>query len=176
MRPQFGAAISEIDFVVPFLNQYKVEPEPRVNSKLPDARIEIGTQSVHVKVISPEIFKPLSKLRGAMSGPNRIKDKIYDKFKHQLEECSSLDQPVILAIDMGNSELNYGFVESYLLGPLGFKAYFDQEKNKASHPHEDEMESMHGFGTGGLVLISAIVCYQTRFHDDLTFRTEGENL
>lgn len=173
-EPQFAATLSEIDFIVPFLDQYMVEPEPKINSKRLDARIEFGAKSVYVEIVSPEMFKPLSRLRGTRTVQDRIRDKIYDKFKHQLKESGLTDQPVILAIDMGNSEVNYDFIEDYLLGPLKFKMYFDQEKSEAvdSHAYRDEKESMHGLDPE-TDLIGAVVCYETRFHDDLSYRTEG---
>ena len=172
---QFSATLSEIDFVVPFLPQYEVEPEPKINSKRLDAKIKIGAQLVYVEVISPDMFKPLAILRGSRSVSNRIKGKIYDEFKHQIRAYSSADQPIIVAIDIGGSEVNYDFVEDYLLGPLKFKVYFDSEKGEAvgSHDYRDETESMHGLEPE-TDLISAVVCYQTRFYNDLSFQMEGK--
>jgi len=172
---QFGATLSEIDFVVPFLSRYEVELEPKVNSKKLDAKIEIDAQSVYVEIISPNTFKPLEKLRGGRGVPNRIKGKIYDEFKHQLKELGSTGQPVIVAIDTGGSEINYDFVEDYLFGTLKYTMYFDKEKGEAvsSHTHRDEKESMHGLEPE-TDLISAVVCYKTRLCDDLSYRTEGK--
>ena len=172
---QFDATISEIDFVVPFLPLCEVELEPKVNSKKLDAKIEIDAQPVYVEIFSPDMFKPLKKLRGARGISNRIKGKIYDKFKRQLKELGSTGKPIIVAVDIGRSEINYDFVEDYLFGTLKSTVYFDKEKAEAvgSYTHRDEKESMHGLKPE-TDLISAVVCYKTRLYDDLSYGTEGK--
>ncbi len=174
-EPQFDATLSEIDFVAPFLSSYEVEIEPKVDSKKLDVKIEIDTQSVYVEIISPDMFKPLEKLRGARGIPNRIKDKIYDKFKDQLKGLGFTGQPVIVAVDIGRSEVNYDFVEDYLFGTLKSTVYFDKEKAEVvgSYAHRDEKESIHGLEPEA-DLISAVVCYKTRLYDDLSYGTEGK--
>lgn len=173
---QFYATLSEIDFVTPFVTNYKVELEPKINSKRLDAKIDIDAQTLYVEIISPNRFKPLERLSGVMKDiPNRIKGKIYDEFKDQLIEVDSIGQPVIVAIDIGNSEVDYDFIEDYIFGTLKFTWYFDNTTHETvgSEVKRDETESMHQLASE-MDLISAIICYKTRLYDDLTYRTEGK--
>ncbi|CUR51802.1 protein of unknown function [Nitrosotalea devaniterrae] len=172
---QFDSTLSEIDFVVPFIPKFPVVLEPKINSKKLDAQIDIDSQSLYVEIISPNTFKPLERLHGVHGIPNRIKGKIYDEFKSQLKELTSMNQPVIVAIDIGRSEVNYDFVEDYLFGTLKFTMYLDNGTGKTvgTTTHRDESESMHS-RESNTDLISAVICYKTKLYDDLTYRTEGK--
>lgn len=172
---QFAATLSEIDFVTPFVSKFSVELEPSVNSKKLDAKIEIDSQSIYIEIISPNTFKPLDRLHGARGIPNRIKGKIYDEFKDQLKELTSYEHPIIVAIDIGRSEIDYEFVTDYLFGTLKFTFYLNKETHETagSQIHRDESESMH-HKDSETDLISAVICYKTRLYDDLLYRTEGK--
>ena len=172
---QFDPTLSEIDFICPFLGKYKVELEPKINGKRLDAKIEIDAQTLYVEIISPNTFKPLEKLSGARTIPNRIKGKIYDEFKEQLNNIGPTGQPVIVAVDLGRSEVDYEFVEDYLFGTLKFTYYIDTKTHETvgTNVHRDEKESMHSLESE-MDLISAVICYKTRLYDDLSYRTEGK--
>ena len=172
-EPQFYDTVSEINFIVPFLSDYCVKFEPEINSKKLDAKIEIGEQSIYVEITRPKMFKPLAKLRGSIYVSNKIKDKIYDKFKFQLKDLGSTDHAVIIAIDMQQSVLDYHFVTDYLLGPLQYTIWVDKETGKIVDklPSRDEKKSMHELNSS-TCLISAIVCYETQIRDDLSYITK----
>ena len=186
---QFDSTMSEIDFVYPFISKYKVKLEPKINSKKLDAEnhyirldveIEIESQILYVEIISPDTYKPLNKLIGARGIPNRIKEKIYDKFNHQLKELLSSDQPVIIAIDISRSEVDYDFVKDYLFGTMEFTLHIDNNTQKDSEIslQRNESESMHN-RDNETDIITAIICYKSKLCDDLKYRTEGrifENL
>jgi len=172
---QFDSTLSEIDFVAPFISKYDVELEPKINSKKLDVKIEIDAQPLYIEIISPNRFKPLDRLHGARGIPNRIKGKIYNEFKNQLKELASFDYPVIVAIDIGRSEVDYEFVQDYLFGTLKFTVYLNKETHEVAGrgSHRDESESMHDRDVE-TDLISAVICYKTKLYDDLLYRTEGK--
>ena len=174
-EPQFDSTLSEIDFIVPFLNQYRVEPEPQINSNCLDAKIEIGAQTVYVEVINPDVFRPQAQLHSVRTDPDRVKGMIYSKLKNQLKPFGSADQPIILAIAI-KYNIIYNVVEDYLFGDLTKAIKFDIDKGEAVGPEDlyrDETKSMHVLDPE-TDLISAIVCYRTHLCDDLVYRTEGK--
>ena len=97
-----------------------------------------------------------------------------ESLQDQLKELTSYEHPVIVAIDIGRSEVDYDFVEDYLFGTLKFTFYLNKETHETvgSRVHRDESESMH-HKDSETDLISAVICYKTRLYDDLLYRTEG---
>ena len=169
---QFWDTISEINFIMQFLNKCIIDIEPKIGTKKLDARLDIEGRSVYVEIFNPEMFLNLKLFSGAQAVPNRIPDKIYDKFKNQLYELDGKGHPVLLAIDIERSRIHYDLVEDYLLGPVFCMLHFNQ-KGEAGALHEEwkRDKSMH-MRDPGTDVISAVVCYKMRSRDDLTERME----
>lgn len=172
---QVDATLSEIEFITPFVDNFTVQLEPKIDTKQLDAKIEIEGQILYVEIISPRMFKPLELLEGVRGIPNRVKGKIYDEFKNQLIGLASLNQPIVVAVDVGKSEVNYEFVEDYLFGTLTFTMEFDKKTGTVvnSYSKRKEEESMHN-QKPEMDLISAVICYKTRLYDNFTYRMEGK--
>lgn len=179
---EFFDTISEIDFVMQFWNKCHIKIEPHIEEqrnlaadvessrkkpKKLDVRLEVGGRQVYVEILNPEMFSELRLFSGARGIRNRIKGKIYDKVKDQLSKLDGRGYPVILAIDIGRSEVNYEFVEDYLWGPMIGRFYINQEGDIDDwQSGRDETKSMHELDRATDV-ISAVVCYKMQLRDDL---------
>ena len=164
---QFLSTLSEIDFVMQFLGKCEIKLEPEVGQNQLDARLEICGHQVYVEVFSPEMLQELQIFSGARGIRNRIPNQIYEKFKKQLRLLDGGGNPVILAIDIGRSEVKYDFVEDYLWGPLVGTFYVSQTGELIDRgTAREEAESMHERDPATDV-ISAVICYKVNRRDDL---------
>ena len=169
---QFWNAISEINFTVRFLGKCGTEIKPKIGSKKLDARLDVGGRPVYVEIFNPEtLLRPKLFSRG-QAVPERIPGKTYDKFRNQLRGLDGEGHPVLLAIDMGESGTDYGFVEEYLLGPLIAMAHFDRNGGAAGLRYERMGDGSAHARDPGTDVISAVVCYKMRRRDDLAEQME----
>jgi len=172
---QFRQTVSEIEVISSFIRQYRVEIAPEIEGKKLDARIEIDGKDFLVEVINPEMFKPLRYLTGKTLGiGNRARGKIYDEFKKHLKDVHIEENiPIIIVIDTTRSEIDYEFVEDYLMGTLQLVMLFDKKKGEVvkTYPARAE-DSMHAL-TEETDILSAVLCYKRCMGKDNAFHFEG---
>ncbi len=169
---RFWDTVSKINFTVRFLGKCGMEIEPEIGAKKLDARLVVGGRPVYVEVFNPETLLQSKLFSGGQAVPHRIPGKAYDKFKNWLRALDGGENPVLLAIDVGESGVDYGFVEEYLLGTLIALAPFNRNVEAAGLRYglvSDGSAHARDPGTGA---ISAVVCYRMRTRADLTERME----
>jgi hypothetical protein len=157
------------------MKDYSVEIDPKLNGRRLDALIQLNEEYLFIEVINPEMFKPLRYLNGkALDIENRAGDKIYGEFKHHLQGLATREEvPVMIVIDIGRSEIDYDFVEDYLLGTLQLTLLVDREKRTVAKTFPSRAkDSMHILEKGTNVL-SAVVCYRRYFGEDAAFHRDG---
>jgi hypothetical protein len=171
---QFWETVSEIEVVSSFIRDYSVEIAPKLDGKRLDAKIQVNGNNLFVEVINPEMFKPLRYLSGkAFDLENRARGKIYDEFKHHLQGLATTEEiPVVIVVDIGRSEIDYDFVEDYLLGTLQLTLLIGKEKGTVAETSSRAKDYMHILEQGTDVL-SAVICYKRYFGKDAKFHTEG---
>lgn len=172
---QFEETVSEITFTTAFLGKYEVVIEPLINNKKRmDAKIKMDGMDIFVEIISPRMFKPLNLLTNVMNVKNRVKEKVYDEFKKHMMDFEYNSSPILLAIDIGRSEIDYEFVEEYLFGTLKMTMLLDKEKKEVTDTYwQRQKDAMHD-KKPEMDSISAIICFKSRIRDDLTYHTEGK--
>jgi len=157
------------------MKEYPVEIAPEIDGKRLDAKIEIEDKELLVEVISPQMFKPLRYLTGKTVGiKNRAGKKIYDEFKKHLKNVRIEENiPVIVVIDIARSEINYEFVEDYLMGTLKLVILFDKKKGEVITTYPERAgDYMHALDRETDVL-SAVLCYKRFFGKNHKFHFEG---
>lgn len=158
--PGFSATISEIEFVVSFEGRVNIVVEPEIRGKKLDARIDISGRQIYVEVISPDTFKPLRLLSGVREIKNQAKSKVFDEFQSQLSVLEGINQPALVAIDIGRSEIDYDFVEDYLFGTLKVNFAVDSLSHRlAGTSLSRERDSMHDLNPP-MDIISGIICFR----------------
>lgn len=173
---QFQATLSELNFGFPFLAGFTVEPEPDVGGKVLDYKITIDSIPIFVEVISPEMVKQMELLTGVMTGiKNRVKSKIYDEYKEQLIQLSSQNHPVVVAVDVGNSEIDYESVIDYLYGSPKMTMHMDAKTHDVVKTvYHRDADTMHDLEPQ-MDMISAVICFKTILDDSqLIYRNFGE--
>lgn len=166
---EFFDTRSEMDFVMQFLGRCEIDPEPRAGSKKLDARLRICGRNVYVEVFSPDRWAELPLFPGGRVVRERISGKIYDKVKKQLSELDGKD-PVILAIDLGKSEISDSEVDRYVRGPTIGRVVVGKNAEAEESSELDASMSMH-WRDPATDVISAIVCYNG-LHGDLGRRMD----
>ena len=161
---EFFDTRSEMDFVMQFWGRCEIDLQPGAGSKKLDARLRICGRHVYVEVFSPDRWAELQLFPGGRTVRERISDKIYDKVKKQLSELDGKD-PVILAIDLGKSEISYSDVERYVLGPSIGRIVVGKNTETEESSERDASKSMH-VRNPATDVISAIICYE-RLRGDL---------
>ena len=156
---------SEIDFVMQFLGQCDIDPEPRVGTKKLDARLRICGRHVYIEVFSPDLLAELQLFTGARTVRERISGKICDKAKEQLSKLDGKD-PAILAIDLGKSEISESDVKRCVLGPITGHIVVGKDAKTEESSERDSSKSMHGLDPATDV-ISAVVCFKEGLRGDL---------
>ena len=166
-KEQFSSTVSEMRFVVQFLNRCGMEVEPKVGSKRPDLRLEILGRPVYVEIFSPEMPEELRLFSGGRGVANRAPDKMLDKANNQLRELDGRGHPVILAIDIGGSEMLPQFVEECMTGPDVARLLFRNGEAVAWRAGRDADKTLHGRDPGTDV-ISAVIWYRMQPRINLT--------
>jgi hypothetical protein len=171
---QFSQTVSEIEVISAFINKWPIEIEPDIDGKKLDVKVEITGTDLLLEVINPEMFKPLRFFRSMRGIPNRASNKIYDEFKAHLENSQFQgNAPIVIVIDIGRSEIDYDFVEDYLMGTLQLTMIFDKEKKEVVETYSSRArDSMHDL-TGEMDVISAVICYKTAFGSDGKLHFQG---
>ena len=157
--------VSEIAFVAPFAGSHGVEHEPSAaGSNRLDAAIDLGPQRVRVEVLAPRMWRPLDLLVGGRGVPGgRVPGKIFDKVREQIPPLGTCSDPVVVAVDTGQSESTWCDVANWMLGPrtcgpeTGGEAR--GEAGAAASARDDEV-SVHRCDhlTDS---ISAVACFET---------------
>lgn len=171
---QFSQTVSEIEIISAFINEWPIEVEPDIDGKKLDLKVETNEADLLIEVINPEMFKPLKFFRSARGIPNRARSKIYDEFKAHLKDKQiEGDAPIVIVIDIGRSEIDYEFVEDYLMGTLQLTMVFEEKKKEivGTYPSRAK-DSMHD-RKGEMDLLSAVICYQTVFGSDDKLHIQG---
>ena len=170
---EFLDKMSEINFVVRFLGRCKLELEPAVGEKKLDAKLEICGREVYVEIFSPNVMLEFRALLGARGVRNRIPSKISCKLK-QLRPLMGKGCQVILAIDVGRSEINCGFIKESLKGRPTSGRYTDEKGEIVERlTSKHEPKSLHEQDPDTDV-ISAFVCYSMQSGRDLSQHIESE--
>jgi hypothetical protein len=174
---QFWETISEIEVISAFIGTHQVEIAPRVRDKKLDLSIDLGGEKILIEVINPDMFKPLKYMTEKAFGlENRARGKIYDEFKEHMKDLEAYleDKCVIVVIDIGRSEIDYDFVEDYLLGTWQFTWQIEKATGKVVNEYPSRSgDSMHALEEKTDVL-SAVVCYKATIKGDLKFHREGK--
>lgn len=158
---EFSDTISEMAFVMQFLGKCEIEPEPRMKSKKLDVRLEICGRPLYVEVLSPGLPLDLQLFLGARAARNRICDKMRDKIKNQLSELGGQD-PAIIAINIGKSDVWYGEVEECLAGRSQRRTVARRGGAESYSERADgELAQDPDYGA-----VSAVVCYEERVRRD----------
>jgi len=171
---QFLPTISEIEVISSFCGHYPVEIAPTINGKKLDAKVQIEGRELLIEVINPDMFKPLKYLRSAMGIPNRARSKVYDEFKKHLKDIPILgNKLVVIFIDIGRSEIDYDFLENYLIGTLQLTMIFNESKKEIGEIYTSRAsDSMHDL-RGEMDIISAVICYETALRSDKQYHFQG---
>ena len=122
------------------------------------------------------MFKPLRYMTTKAIGlENRAKGKIYNEFKTHLENLAILEgKRVLIVIDIGRSEIDYDFVEDYLLGTLQLTMQIEKATGKVVREYPSRADdSMHTLEEKTDVL-SAVVCYKSSLGKDMKFHRMGK--
>jgi hypothetical protein len=176
---QFWHTLSEMEVISLFMKEYPVEIAPRVGRKKLDVQVEIQGTKMLIEVIDPQMFKPLRFLSGRAIGipTNRAKNKIHHEIKKHLKGVH-LDKnvPIIIAIDIGGTEIGYDSVEESLDGSVNFKILLDKKTGDVveSYPHRAN-DSLHHLDNQTDIL-SAVICYQRVLGSDMRYHFEGKIL
>jgi hypothetical protein len=171
---QFDDVLAEMDFIVPFLDAYEVEIEPPVKEKNLDVKIKFTKESVYVEIFSPEEFKPLRYLSGMIGIPNRVKKKIHDKYINQISYLEGTPEPVIIAVDIGRSEITCENIEEYVYGDVVFSFLMDTKSHETVGTRSSRSGEDMGNREPKTKIISAIICYETKKGEDGKFHTSGK--
>ena len=175
-RDQFWETVSEIE-VISALSKYNAKIAPKIGRKELDVCIEIEGEVVYFEVINPNMFKPLKYMTEKAFGiPNRVKGKIYQEFKSNLEnlEQFTTGKEFVIIIDIGRSEIDYDFVEDYLFGTLQLSMQIDNATGKVMETHPSRAkDSMHELKEK-MDVLSAVICYKANIGRDLKFHREGK--
>ena len=160
----FYPTISEMDFILPFLNGLEIEP--KAGSKRLDLKLEVFGRSVYVEITSPEMLEELQLFSEARGIRDRVPRKILDKLE-QLRFLDGRGCQVILAIDVGRSEARCEFVEDFLRN-------YGAETARAGDKRRDRLQTIesdkaeHARDPDRAVgVISAVVCYKMESGYDL---------
>lgn len=158
---QFLDTISEIAVVVAFAGKYKVALEPPAGKKRLDAAIELGPQRVLVEVLGPRMWGPLDLLAGSRGvKKDRAPRKIFDKAKEQILAPGTCNDPVVVAVDTGRSEVTLRDIENYVCGPTVYTAEVDRVTGgEITSASRDAEKCMH-YLDARTDSISAVVCFE----------------
>ena len=161
---QFQGTISEIAFVAPFAGMCgaKVEIEPRVGKKRPDAAITLGGQRVLVEVVRPHTWKRLDILDGPRKVPRcRMGWIIHGKAAGQIPAPGTCADPVVVAVDTASSEMDADDAADYVLGPRIHREDVDRRTGKTIRrcADRDAARCMHS-KDARTDSISAVVCFE----------------
>lgn len=171
---QYDDTLAEMDFIVPFLDNYDVEIEPPINGKNLDVKIKFNSESVYVEIFSPDEFKPLRYLSGMMGIPNRVKKKIYDKYLKQISYLEGKHEPVIIAVDVGRSEVTCEDIENYIYGDILFSFLINTKTHEtvgtAVRRSGEDMYNKEPH----MKVISAIICYKSNKEEDGKYHLRGK--
>lgn len=171
---QVAATLSEINFIAPFSDQFKIQIDPQIINKKADVLLEIDSEKVYVEIISPDMFKPLELLEGVMQGtPNRIKGKILSEYKDQLFELSKSDYPVILVVDTSRSEIHPEEIEDALFGAIQYTFLMDSKTGESKGGYSSRQDNSIHQSEPGTSTISAVICFKPQLHNDLQFHNVG---
>ncbi|MFC1486386.1 hypothetical protein ACFLRN_01685 [Thermoproteota archaeon] len=175
IEEQFSATISEIEVISAFIEHYETEIAPSLEQKKLDVKVNFNGERVLIEVINPLMFKPARYLTGKAIGiPNRSRSLIYEEFKKHIKNIEINDIPVVIAINTGRSMITYDFVEDYLMGTLQLTFFVSKENGKVvdTKPTRagDSMDKLDEETN----LLSAVICYRSRFENDGKFHKEGK--
>lgn len=171
---QYDETLAEIDFIVPFLDKFSVDIEPPLNGKNLDVGIKVLNEYLYIEIFSPDMFKPLKLLNGAFGIPNRVRGKIYDKYKNQLILASEKNEPIIVAIDIGRSEIDYESIEEYLFGSNIFSFLINTKTHETVGTAMKRSDNAMSDLKPEMNIISAVICYKTRIESDGKSHTFGK--
>jgi len=172
---QFWQTFSEIEVVSSFMRRYPVEIAPEIDGMKLDAKIEIDREELLVEVINPEMFKPLRYLTGkAIRIENRARKKIYDEFKNHLKGVQIKENtPIIIVIDVGRSEIDYEFVEDYLMGTQQLVMLFNRKRAEVIKTYPARAKDFMYALEEKTDILSVVLCYRRLFGKDNKFHFEG---
>jgi len=176
---QFWHTVSEIEVVSLFMKEYAVEIAPAVDGKKLDVRVEIQETEMLLEVFDPQMFKPLRFLSGRAIGipTNRAKNKIYYEFKKHLKGAHiKKNVPIIVAIDIGGTEIGYDSVEDSLIGSLHLKILLDKKTGKVVGQYPNRANDSLHFLDKETDMLSAIICYKRVFGSDMRYHFVGKVL
>ena len=167
---QFQDTISEIAFVAPFAGMCgaRVEIEPRVRKKRPDAAITLGAQRVLVEVVRPHTWKRLDILDGPRKVPrSRMGRIVLGKAAGQVPAPGTCGDPVVVAVDTASSEMDADDAADYVLGPRIHREDVDRRTGETIRrcADRDAAKCMHS-KDARTDSISAVVCFESDMSAD----------
>ena len=157
---QFWQTISELEIATPFKSKYPTIMQPKVDGVTLDAQIILNNTAILIEVISPETYKPLQYVSGFVVLKNRAKRKIAEKIDCQLKKLlNEIDCPLILAIDIGRSEINYEDITFSLEGSPVIEFLINKETHQTIAWLIRSNDSL-AFVKPEVKIISAIVAFK----------------
>lgn len=172
---QFWETISEIEVISAFIEHYKTEIAPSLEKKKLDVKVDFNGERILIEVIYPRMFKPAQYLTGKALGiPNRARSLIYEEFKKHVKDIETNDIPVVITINTGRSMIGYDFVEDYLMGTLQLTFFVNKENGKVVGSKPTRASDAMNKLDKETNLLSAVVCFRTRFGNDGRFHKEGK--
>jgi len=125
---QFWQTISELEIVTSFKAKYPTTIEPKVDETSLDVQVMLNNNTILIEVTNPEMFKPLRYVTAVIGLKNRAKQKIVEKIDNQLKKLiGKIKNPLLLAIDISRSEIDYEDVIASLEGSLAIRLILDKQ-------------------------------------------------
>jgi len=105
---------------------------------------------------------------------NRARKKIYDEFKNHLKGVQIKENtPIIIVIDVGRSEIDYEFVEDYLMGTQQLVMLFNRKRAEVIKTYPARAKDFMYALEEKTDILSVVLCYRRLFGKDNKFHFEG---
>jgi len=172
---EFKNLLSEIEFNAYLSERYSIEIKPKIGKKKLDSKIKLGNRSVLFEIFTPDTYEKLKNSKGAILIPNqRSKYKFLEKLKNQIIPVKShIKQPLIIIVNVSNSEIDEYDIQNALFGTLKLTFYRERKTGKVVHEYWDRDKDSISDEEPLSELISGVIIYRRNLHfNGIEFKKE----
>ena len=180
---EYQTALSELFVISRLKRKFDIIIEPRIKNKshckdkTPDLELHYKDKRVILEVLQPDAYTPLKYATGKTMGiPNFMANKIWDKFRSNIENLDGVEEvPILLILDLIN-QLPFAekFIEDYFKGDpvYSFKINTKTLETIDIGPRRKISEKTAWKGDPRMVKLSGVIGYRLILienNDDMKF-------